>query len=108
MTKPLLIVGLVSVFLTEASDDYSSSKSAASFSFDIILMRAYRALGSLRISSKGETFFLGLVEGLIALVDVEAGASASSAFYTGVVILSAGEAVGDGNSLMTLLIIDCV
>ena len=42
------------------------------------------------------------------LADVEASASASSAFCTEVVILNAGEALGDENSLVTLLIIDCV
>ena len=45
---------------------------------------------------------------LIVLVDVEAGASASLAFCTRVVILNAGEALWDENSLVTLLIIECV
>ena len=92
----------------EASEDRLSSKSTTYFSFEIILIRAYKASGSLRISSKGEPFFLGLAVDLTVLVDIEAGASASSAFCTGVVILNVGEALGDENSLVTLLIIDCV
>ena len=43
---------------------------------------------------------------LTVLADVEVVALASSAFYTGVVILIAGEALGVENSLVTLLIID--
>jgi len=45
---------------------------------------------------------------LAVLVDVEAGASVSSTFCTGVVIFNVGEAPGDENSLITLLIIDFV
>ena len=92
----------------EASEDRLSSKSTTYFSFEIILIRAYKASGSLRISSKGEPFFLGLAVDFTVLADVETSASASSAFCSGVVILNAGEALGDENSLVTLLIIDCV
>ena len=58
----------------EASEDRLSSKSTTYFSFEIILIRAYKVSGSLRISSKGEPFFLGLAVDLIVLADVEAGA----------------------------------
>ena len=60
------------------------------------------------MSSKEELCFLGLAMDLTILANVEAGASASSVFCTGVVILNAGEALRDGNSLVTLLIVDCV
>ena len=54
------------------------------------------------MDSGGSTVYLAV------LVDVEAGASVSLAFCTGVVIFNAGEALGDENSLITLLIIDFV
>ena len=95
-------------FVMEASEDRLSSKSTTYFSFEIILIRAYKASGSLRISSKGEPFFLGLVEGLTVLADVETSASASSTFCTGVAILNVGEALGEEKSLVTLLMIDWV
>ena len=46
-------------------------------------MKAYKASGSLRISSKGEPFSLGLVVDLTVLANVEAGALANSAFALG-------------------------
>ena len=68
-------------------------------------MRAYRASGSFQISSKGELFFLGLIEDLTDLADVEAGASV---ICPGVLILTVGKAFGDENSRVTLLTIACV
>ena len=62
---------------------------------------------SLQISFKGESFFLGLIEDLTIVADVEAGALASSTIYT-VDLVLAGKILGEGKSLVTLLTIACV
>ena len=91
--------------MIEAWEDLSSFELAASSSLIILVSKAYKASGSLRIASEGEPFFLDLTGDLTFLVDEEAGAS-GTAFCTGVVILN-GEAF-ERKSLVTLLIMELV